>query len=468
MSVTGGGLDGKYGDVLTRVKERAEKAGVKWLYLQFTDLLGTLRHVVVPTRLLSNNSALKLDGSSVKGFTGIEESDLVLKPVEETFAVIPWDNGVGRYLCAVFTDTGRLTRDPRYVAEKLDGHLAEEGLRLLASAELEYFIFEKVLVILDTWRQSIEFTSSEGYWNSTPPFNRPKEGYYTPYPKDKFEEFKLEVAEVLEKYFGVVVETVHHEVATSQHEVSFQGGSATYLGDAVQTVKYVAKALAHKRGLLVTFMPKPIHGDNGSGMHVHISLWKNDSNLFYDPSDKYLLSQEARYFIGGLIEHGRALAAFTNPTVNSYKRLVPGYEAPVYLTWGRGNRSTAIRVPGYATSEKTLRVEYRPPDPSANPYLAVSAIVLAGLDGIKKKIEPGDPVEENIYKIPRSRRKELGIRELPRSLEEALDELEVDNDWLRPVFTEDLIETYIELKRGESKLITSYPTPPEVYYYIDV
>ncbi|MEM1612201.1 MAG: type I glutamate--ammonia ligase [Desulfurococcaceae archaeon] len=448
---------------------KVEDSGVDWVHFQFTDLSGYLRHITMPAKILSNGIAVKLDGSSVKGFTGVEESDLVLRPVPETFAKVPWQNRAGRLICAVYLGGERFSRDPRYTAEKLDKLLADTGLRLFVSAELEYFLFDKVTVVLDAWKQSLEFTSSEAHWSCTAPFNRLKEGYYAPYPKDRFEDFKIEVAEMLEKSFGVVIEAIHHEVAgSSQHEVIFRGGSATYLGDSVQTVKYVIKALAHKKGYVASFMPKPIHGDNGCGMHVHVSLWHGERNIFYDPSDTYRLSQEARYFIGGLLEHARALAALTNPTVNSYKRLVPGYEAPVYLVWGKGNRSAAIRIPGYAVTENSTRIEYRPPDPGANPYIAVPAIVLAGLDGVKKKIDPGDPVEENVYKMPKSKRKELGIRELPRSLDEALDELECDNEWLKPVFVDELLEAYIELKREESRRISSYPTPSEVFYYIDV
>jgi glutamine synthetase len=204
-------------------------------------------------------------------------------------------------------------------------------------------------------------------------------------------------------------------------------------------------------------------------MHVHISIWRGDENLFYDPNDEYAyLSQFARYFIGGLIEHGRALSAIVSPTVNSYKRLIPGYEAPVYLVWSKANRSAAIRIPAYSNNSLNKRIEYRPPDPSANPYLAFSAILLAGLDGIRKKRDPGDPVDENVYKMPPHKRKALGIKELPRSLEEALDELEVDNEWLSPVFPKELIETYIELKREEARKVNSYPTPVEILTYYDV
>lgn len=457
---------GKYSETLIH---KVKDSGVNWIHFQFTDLLGYLRHVTLSTKVLLNGITVKLDGSSVKGFTDVEKSDLVLRPIPETFAKIPWQNRTGRFICAVHLNGERFSRDPRYTAEKLDKLLTDIGLNLFISAELEYFLFDKVTVVLEAWKQSLEFVSSEGHWSCTAPFNRLKEGYYTPYPKDKFEDFKIEVAEVLEKNFGIIVESVHHEVAgSSQHEIVFRGGSATYLGDSLQTVKYVIRTLAHGKGYVASFMPKPIYGDNGSGLHMHVSLWRGKRNIFYDPNERYRLSQEARYFIGGLLEHARALAAFTNPTVNSYKRLVPGYEAPVYLVWGIGNRSAAVRIPGYAVTENSMRIEYRPPDPSTNPYLATSAIVLAGLDGLKKKIDPGDPIEENVYKTSKSRRKELGIRELPRSLDEALDELECDNEWLKPVFVDELLETYIELKREESRKVMSYPTPAEVFYYIDV
>jgi len=465
--ITGMGVFvGKYSDALVL---KVRDSGVNWINFQFTDLLGYLRQVTVSLEKFLNGIVVKLDGSSVKGFTGVEESDLVLKPVIESFVKIPWLNGVGRFLCTVYSGSERFSRDPRYVAEKLDDLLHNNGLKPLVSAEIEYFIFDRIRVYLDVWKQVLEIASSEAYWSLNAPFNKLKDGYYTPHPRDRFEDFKLEVAETLEKSFNIVIESYHHEVAcSSQHEIVFQGGSATYVADTIQTIKYVIKTLAYKKGFVASFLPKPVYGDNGSGMHIHISLWSGENNVFYDPSDKYYLSREARYFIGGLLMHARALAAFTNPTTNSYKRLVPGYEAPVYLVWGRGNRSAAIRIPGYATTSKTLRIEYRPPDPSANPYLAIPAVILAGLDGVKKKIDPGDPVEGNVYRMSRSKRLEYGIRELPRSLDEALDELENDNDWLKPVFTKDLLEKYIELKREESRKISSYPNPSEIYHYIDV
>ena len=255
-----------------------------------------------------------------------------------------------------------------------------------------------------------------------------------------------------------------------QGEINFRYSTPTRTADNIQTLKYVAKMVAYQHGMVAVFMPKPIGGDNGSGMHTHVSVWRGDTNLFYDPDDDYAeLSQYARYFIGGLIEHGRALSAIVSPTVNSYKRLIPGYEAPVYLAWSRANRSAAIRIPVYQRGVKnSKRIEYRPPDPSANPYLALSAIILAGLDGVRKKIDPGDPVDENIYHMTPEKRRELGIKVLPRSLEEALDELESDNEFLKPVFPQSLLEAYVELKRKEIDLTRMYPSPVEIMLYHDV
>jgi glutamine synthetase len=451
-----------------------EVKNLEWVELQFTDLLGYLRTILVSADQISDevfsNGMGKLDGSSVKGFTGIEESDLVLKPDPSTFAIIPWEKGLGRLICDVYRAGSRFAKDPRFVSQTLDEVLSEEGLRSFISAELEFFIFNKVSAYVDGSKQFYEVISDEGSWTGVAPFNRVKDGYYAPYPKDRFVHLKMEIGSVLKKHFGLQIEVLHHEVAAaSQHEINFRGGTVTYTADAIQTVKYVVKTLAYRQGLVATFMPKPIYGDNGSGMHVHVSIWRGNENLFYDPNDSYAsLSQFARYFIGGLIEHGRALSAIVSPTVNSYKRLVPGYEAPVYLVWSKANRSAAIRIPAYSDNHASKRVEYRPPDPSANPYLTFPAILLAGLDGVRRKIDPGDPVDENVYKMPPHKRRELGIKELPRSLEEALDELEADNEWLRPVFSKELIETYIELKREEARKVNSYPTPVEIMMYYDV
>jgi len=253
----------------------------------------------------------------------------------------------------------------------------------------------------------------------------------------------------------------------AQMEIDIKHDYPLRTADNYMTLKYVARKVAQEFGLLATFMPKPIFGDNGSGLHTHISIWKDDVNLFYDSGDEYAeLSQFARYFIGGLLDHGRSLSAIVSPTVNSYKRLVPGYEAPIFLAWSRGNRSSAVRVPVYRRGRPwEKRIEYRPPDPLANPYLAISAVILAGLDGVKKKIDPGDPVDKDIYHLTDSELREYNIRSLPRDLYEAVEELESDNEYLRPVFNRDILETYMEIKRREFLELNQYPTPVELHKY---
>ncbi len=461
------------------VLERLQLWGVKWVDLQLTDLAGTLHHVTIASSLVNEETLIrgfgKLDGSSVKGFTTIDESDLVLKPILDTLALIPWSKGVARFLCQVYAPGGqeRLDRDPRLAAENTEKVLAEEGYRAYIAVEPEFFIFDRVTIRLEQGYQLYRVESREAPWSSNNGiFTRVKEGYYPTPPKDKLFDLRLEILETLKDYFGVEVEVTHHEVATAgQAEVNFRYSSVVGTADNLQTVKYVIKNVAARHGLIATFMPKPIFGDNGSGMHTHVSLWdaRGEKNLFYDQDDEYAeLSQIARYFIGGLLEHGRALSAIVSPTVNSYRRLIPGYEAPVYLVWSRANRSAAVRVPVYHRGDwKSKRIEYRPPDPSANPYLALAAIVLAGLDGVRKKIDPGDPVDENVYRMSPERKAQLGIKELPRNLDEALDELESDHEWLKPAFPKVMIETYIEMKREEARKLAQYVSPAEAYYYLD-
>jgi len=287
---------------------------------------------------------------------------------------------------------------------------------------------------------------------------------------DKVYEIRREAAEVLEDYFGFTIEAHHHEVATAgQSEINFKYSTLVKSADNVVTFKYVLRNIAAKHDKLATFMPKPLVGDNGSGMHTSISLYRGQENLFYDPDDDYAeLSQLGRYFVGGLLEHARALSAIVSPTVNSYRRLVPGYEAPVYLAWSRGNRSACVRVPIYFKGNPNKRIEYRPPDPSCNPYLAFAALLMAGLDGKKKKIDPGDPVDENIYLMSPEKRRQLGIKELPGSLWEALEELKSDNDLLKPVFTNNVLEKYLKLKEKEWKTVNMYTPPIEYHLYFNI
>ncbi len=455
---------------------------VDWAYIYFTDLLGVFRRVLVKADMLDEEAFReglgKLDGSSVKGFTSIDESDMVLKPDPDTVRLYPFageTSDIARVIAEVYRPGGkeRYPRDPRLAARRTMEYLAEKGLRALVAAELEFFIFDSVTVEVQPWRQVLEIESVEGPWSGEAALmNLPKDGYYVPSPRDVTEEVKLEIARVLEDYYGFKVEVLHHEVAAaSQHEINFEPGTPLETADRIQLIKEAVRTIAVDYGLSATFMPKPLYGDNGNGMHVHLSLWDTSTgeNVFYDENDEYAgISQTTRYFIGGIIEHGRALAALVNPTVNSYKRLVPGFEAPIYLAWSKANRSAAIRIPIYKKKPGAARIEYRSPDPSVNPYLALSAIILAGMDGVEKKIDPGDPVDENIYRMSEEKRRQLGIKTLPRSLEEALDCLESDYQWLLRAWPKELVEAYIELKRDEARLVNSYVSPAEIQYYYNL
>lgn len=454
--------------------------GIEWVDLQVTDLAGKLHHVTIHMSMVDPDSLRegfgKLDGSSVAGFSTIDDSDLVLKPVPETLAVLPWHEATARFLTQVYWNLGRgrFERDPRWVSERVEEHLAGEGLKAYTSVEPEFFILDGIEFKVSMGEAYYRLYSSEATWSSDEYRGirtRPKKGYYPAPPQDQMMDIRMEIANTLRKSFNVPAEVHHHEVATGgQAEVNFRYGTPTVTGDRLQTLKYVAKMVAYKHGKVATFMPKPVLGDNGSGMHTHVSIWRGGENLFYDPEDSYAeLSQYARYFIGGLLEHGRALSAILSPTVNSYRRLVPGFEAPVYLAWSRANRSAAVRVPVYYKGDyKSKRIEYRPPDPAANPYLGLAAIIMAGLDGVRKKIDPGDHVDENIYLMTPEKRRSLGIKSLPGSLEEALQELESDNEFLKPVFTSEVIEGYLELKWGEVKEARLHPSPVEFLMYHDV
>ncbi|MBI4362648.1 MAG: type I glutamate--ammonia ligase, partial [Euryarchaeota archaeon] len=300
-----------------------------------------------------------------------------------------------------------------------------------------------------------------------------KEGYYPAPPEDTLQDYRAEVCTILEDNYGLEMDAHHHEVATAgQVEINMKYNALTKTADNLVAYKFVAKNVAYNRGMIATFMPKPIFGDNASGMHVHQSLWKDGKNTFYDSRDKYAeMSQTCRYYIGGLKEHARTLSAFCSPTTNSYKRLVPGYEAPVYVAWSKRNRSACIRVPVYNKGErfsKLKRIEYRPPDTSCNPYFAFAAMVCAGLDGIKKKLDPGDPVDQDIYHLNAMQRKEFGIEELPGSLQEALNELSSDRDFLKPAFSDDLVEKWLEMKHEEYVQNSIRPTPFEFHQYFDI
>ncbi|GBF09465.1 glutamine synthetase [Aeropyrum pernix] len=439
--------------------------------VHYTDVAGYLRQVEVPLRNVEKEFIASFDGSSVYGFTPIEKSDLLLKQVPDTLVSVPWRSRLWRVIATVYSPTGeRSPLDPRLAAERVENVLSSMGYRAKAGAEIEFFIFDKVGVdVLNPARglgYIVESREQPGGQDGI--FGQIKKSYHMPEPPDSLLDYRLMLTETLQK-FKVDVAVSHHEVAVSQVEVSI--GSRTSLarlGDDIMTVKWVSKVLARMDGRVATFMPKPIFGDNGSGMHIHLSLWSpGGENLFAGHGDSDL-SETALHFIAGILEHARSLSAILSPTTNSYRRLVAGYEAPVYVAWGWRNRSAMIRIPASAGNMDAVRIEVRSPDPTANPYLALAALFMAGLDGIKKKLAPPDPYEGNLYKISPEELREKGIKTLPRNLDEALDELESDNDYLKPAFTREMLESYIEVKRKESEDTRLYPHPIEVYKYLNL
>ncbi|PLV56020.1 type I glutamate--ammonia ligase [Thermotoga sp. SG1] len=435
---------------IEEIKKIIEKENVRFIRLQFTDINGILKNVEITPEIFLDSweDGIMFDGSSIEGFVRIEESDMYLKPVLDTFAVLPWTvDGAksARVICDVYTPDGTpFEGDPRYRLKRMMEKAKELGYTPYAGPEMEFFI----LPINEKGEPIPEFLDHGGYFDLL--------------PLSKAEEIRRDVAIALEK-MGVIVEATHHEVAPSQHEVDFKYDTFLKTADNAQTVKLVIKTMAIFHGYYATFMPKPFFGVNGSGMHVHMSLFKGDQNAFYDPNKPLELSNDLRYFVGGILKHAKALAAVTNPTVNSYKRLVPGYEAPVYITWSVGNRSALIRIP--KARGKATRLEYRSPDPSCNIYLAFAAILAAGLDGIINKIEPPEPVEENIYHMTPERRKELNIDSLPGTLQEAIEELKKD-DVIIDALGEHIFEKFVEAAEKDWKEYSTYVTNWELQRYL--
>lgn len=428
---------------LEEVVERASSQGVKFVELEYVDLSGTLRSEILSLESFKSKRSGSFDASSV-GLSVIEWSDAVLVPDPHT-AVTKDD--VLRMLSEIWEPFGggRSPKDPRYVAERVEEVLSDQGYRGMVGPEMEFMTLTEDLRPVSTWG------------------NAPKLNYHLSSPSDPLYEFKLEVMDELMS-LGLQPEVTHHEVGVGQSEVSVRADTPLRSADKVMRVKRAIREVARDFGLIATFMPKPVPGDNGSGMHFHLSLWDKEKNLFYDPDDGYAeLSQVGRYFVGGILDHMGSLAAIVAPTVNSYKRLVPGFEAPIYAVWGRANRSAAIRVPVYRKGgENSKRIEFRVPDPSCNPYLAFAATFAAGLDGIRRKIDPGDPVDTNAYTS------ELMAKRLPRTLHEALDELESDNSYLKGIFEAPTLETYVEIKRKEASEIGSWPSEAEYKAYLSV
>jgi glutamine synthetase len=477
-------------DLNKKVLETIKEDQINWIDLQFLDVPGYLQHITIPSHAVDEDSFAdgigKLDGSSIKGFKEIYESDMLLIPDASTFAIIPWtEHKTARMMADLREAYGgpRFSRDPRYIAQRAEEEVKKAGYDVSYwGPEAEYFVFDAVklwpnyISARDAWAGTgYTIESKEAIW-AQGGINFPirfKEGYYPAPPSDTLQDYRSEVSTILENW-GIRTDAHHHEVATAgQIEIDMEYDALTKMADNLVSYKFIAKNVAYKRNMIATFMPKPIFGDNASGMHVHQSLWKDGKNVFYDPDDEWAeISQVCRYYAGGLMAHSRALAAIVAPTTNSYKRLVPGYEAPVYIAWSKRNRSANVRVPVYHKggeyAMKTKRVEFRPPDTSCNPYYAFAAMVAAGLDGIKNKIDPGDPLDENIYHLTPKQRKEMGIKELPGSLKEALEELSSDREFLEPIFTSDVIDTWIDLKMEEYVQDSIRPTAYEFYRYFDI
>ena len=471
-------------DLLAYVKDE----GVETIDIRFCDLPGVMQHFTVPAGSFGPEvfeDGLAFDGSSIRGFQKIHESDMALLPDPTSAFIDPFRRS--KTLAVSFFVHDPLTkepysRDPRNIARKAEAHLQSTGIGDTAffAPEAEFYIFDSVRFETKQNAGFYFIDSVEGKWNSGREHEldgSPNRGYKTPYkggyfpvpPVDHYADLRDQMTKTLGEV-GLSVERAHHEVGTAgQAEINYRFDTLAKAADDVMKFKYVIKNVGWAAGKSVTFMPKPIFGDNGSGMHCHQSLWKDGKPLFYDELGYAGLSDIARWYIGGLLAHAPAVLAFTNPTVNSYHRLVPGYEAPVNLVYSQRNRSACIRIPITGNNPKAKRIEFRVPDPSSNPYLAFSAMLMAGIDGIKNKIEPVEPVDKDLYELPPD--EAANIPQVPSSLEGVLDALEADHDFLTEgdVFTDDLIETWIDYKRtNEVDPIRLRPHPHEFEMYYDI
>lgn len=466
------------------VTKFAKANKVEIVDLKFCDFPGLWQHFSIPISGFSEelfDDGIGYDGSSIRGFQKIQESDMLLIPDAETAFLDPFTEIPTLSIICNVKDpvtSQSYTRDPRYTAQKAEQHLKSIGIADLSywGPEIEFYIFDNIRFD-QTYNQGFyHIDSVEGFWNSGDG-SRPnlgykpryKEGYFPVPPMDHMQDLRSEMVRTLEK-IGIQVEVHHHEVGTAgQAEIDMRYTTLTRMADQVLMYKYVVKNIGLKHGKTVTMMPKPIFMDNGSGMHTHQSLWKNGKNLFYDPNSYGLISETARHYIGGILKHADALCAFIAPTTNSYRRLVPGYEAPINLVYSQRNRSACVRIPMYSSSEAAKRLEFRTPDPSCNPYYAFAAMLMAGLDGIENNIEPPEPMDKDLYDLEPEERK--GVRSVVGSLEAALDALEQDHDFLTKgdVFTQDVIDTWLSYKRErEVDAIRLRPHPYEFALYYDV
>ncbi|GKS09613.1 glutamine synthetase [Paenibacillus chitinolyticus] len=467
-------------DVLNIIKEK----NIEWIDFRFVDLLGKAHHISLPACEVEEETfenGVAFDGSSIHGFRGIEESDMVMMPDTESVYVDPFTaHPTLIVMCNIHTPDGeRYERDPRSIAQKAEEFLQTAGVGTTANfaPESEFFIFDDVRYESGMNTSYYSVDSEEGAWNT----GRKEEGgnlgfkigvkggYVPVQPVDTQQDIRSEMCRLLQES-GLRIERHHHEVATAgQAEINFRFDTLTKTADNLMKYKYIIHNTARQYGKVATFMPKPLFGDNGSGMHVHQSIFDGDTPLFYDKNGYANMSEMALHYIGGILYHAPALIALTNPSTNSFKRLVPGYEAPVNLVFSKGNRSAAVRIPVAAVTPKGCRIEFRTPDSTANPYLSFAAMLMAGLDGIKKKIDPRalgyGPLDKNIYELSDEDKSE--IRSVPGTLDEALDALEADHDFLLEgdVFTQDFINNYVDIKRGEAKDVAIRIHPHEYSLY---
>lgn len=433
--------------------ERIAQDNVRFVMLQFTDIAGIVKSITIPVKHLDDSVKYGtwFDGSSVSGFARIHESDMYLKPDLSTYALLPWhnhtDGNTARVICDVFKPDGMpFEGDPRQILKNVMNEAKEMGFQYNVGTELEFFLFRK----------------ENGKLLPLPHDN----GGYFDLTTDQAYDIRKDMTTMLEK-FSINVEASHHEVALGQHEIDFRYADALTTADSGTTMRFVLKAVAQKHGLHATFMPKPISGINGSGMHVHQSLFKEGKNAFYDENDKYHLSRTAYNFIAGQLNHAKGMSALLSPTVNSYKRLVPGYEAPVYISWARINRSALIRIPRYPEGKtQSARCELRCPDSTCNLYLALAVMLKVGLEGIKKDLSPPDPVEENLYHLGEQGRESQGIGTLPNSLFDALRELQRDAT-VQSALGRHTYERYLEYKTKEWNSYITQVTPWEIENYLE-
>ena len=467
-------------DVFAAIKEH----DVRIVDVRFTDLPGVWQHFSVPANTVDAEAfteGIGFDGSSIRGFQTIEESDMMVVPDPTTAFLDPFTADPTLVLICNVRDpvTGQAySRDARYIAQKAENYLKSTGIADISywGPEAEFFVFDDVRFGQGTNFGFYHIDSREGNWNSGKEEGpnlgykpRPKEGYFPVPPTDSQQDLRTTMVLTMMD-LGIQIETHHHEVATGgQAEIDMRYDSLTRMGDNLMMYKYVVKNVARANGMTATFMPKPLFEDNGSGMHVHQSLWNGDTNLFFSDSGYAGLSELGLHYIGGLLKHAPALLGFAAPTVNSYRRLVPGFEAPINLVYSQRNRSACCRIPMYSQNPKAKRVEFRPPDPACNGYLAFAAMLMAGLDGIQNKIEPGDPIDKDLYDLPPE--EAAAVESTPGSLDEVLDALEADHQFLLKgdVFTQDVIDMWLSYKReNEVKPVRLRPHPHEFYLYYDI